>query len=119
MMYRPTRDRHRRIAAGRPIARLSRLRWLLRLTWPLVAVSATAQTRDLEPDIPVAVVDSSAIVTPVTDAGRIGERQTREDVAREAGIKPMGRINDRVGNRVQSRLRTRLDRNYSNQPGLR
>lgn len=48
-------------------------------------------------------------------AGQAGQRQTREEVAAEAGIEPMGRINGRVQNRVQSRIRNRIDRYYDPQ----
>lgn len=48
-------------------------------------------------------------------AGQTGQRQTRDDVAAEAGIEPMGRINGRIQNRVQSRIRNRIDRYYDPQ----
>lgn len=48
-------------------------------------------------------------------AGQTGQRQTREEVAAEAGIEPMGRINGRIQNRVQSRIRNRIDRYYDPQ----
>ena len=46
-------------------------------------------------------------------AGEAGRRQTREQEI--GGIKPIGRINSRIANRVQSRLRTRIDRYYDPQ----
>ena len=52
-------------------------------------------------------------------AGQAGQRQTREEVATEAGIEPMGRINGRVQNRVQSRIRNRIDRYYDPGSGHR
>jgi len=42
--------------------------------------------------------------------GEVGQRQTRGNVP--AVIGPMGRLNSRVANRVQSRLRNRIDRYY-------
>lgn len=45
--------------------------------------------------------------------GQAGRRQTRDQEV--GGIKPLGRINSRVANRVQSRLRTRIDRDYDPQ----
>ncbi|WP_242201463.1 hypothetical protein [Sphingomonas hankookensis] len=48
-------------------------------------------------------------------AGQTGQRQTRDQLAAEAGIEPMARINSRVQNRVQSRIRNRIDRYYDPQ----
>lgn len=48
-------------------------------------------------------------------AGQTGQRQTRDEVAVEAGIEPMGRISGRIQNRVQSRIRNRIDRYYDPQ----
>lgn len=48
-------------------------------------------------------------------AGQAGQRQTREQIAQDAGIEPMARINGRIQNRVQSRIRNRIDRYYSPQ----
>lgn len=42
--------------------------------------------------------------------GEVGQRQTKSNSP--AGIGPMGRVNRRVANRVQSRLRNRIDRYY-------
>lgn len=42
-------------------------------------------------------------------AGRAGQRVTRDQAT---GIRPMSRISSRLVNRVQARLRTRIDRNY-------
>lgn len=46
-------------------------------------------------------------------AGRVGQRQTRTQMA--PLTPPMARINSRIANRVQSRIRNRVDRNYSPQ----
>jgi len=43
-------------------------------------------------------------------AGEVGQRQTRSNSPTDVG--PMGRLNSRVANRVQSRLRNRIDRYY-------
>jgi len=48
-------------------------------------------------------------------AGQTGQRQTRDQIAAEAGIEPMARIDGRIQNRVQSRIRNRIDRNYDPQ----
>lgn len=52
---------------------------------------------------------------PDTAAGRISQRQDRNATARQAGVKPLARIDTRVANRVQSRLRNRIDPNYDPQ----
>ncbi|MFZ3484845.1 hypothetical protein [Sphingomonas sp. 3-13AW] len=91
---------------------------LLPFIWmTLASIPAAGQDRNTPVDVPSppAVVDTTTAKTPDTNAGRIGQRQTREDAARVAGIKPMARINNRIGNRVQSRLRNRVDQNYSPQ----
>ena len=79
------------------------------------------RTRDANTaEIPVAppvtdqqVADVQNARTSDTGFGQVGQRQTRQDAAREAGIEPMARIDNRISNRIQSRLRTRLDQNYS------
>ncbi len=53
--------------------------------------------------------------TAQSSAGQVGQRQTRDTAAAQAGIKPMARIASRIQNRVQNRLRTRIDRNYDPQ----
>lgn len=50
-----------------------------------------------------------------SSTGQVGERQTRDTAATQAGIKPMARIANRIQNRVQNRLRTRIDRTYDPQ----
>ncbi len=47
--------------------------------------------------------------------GQAGQRQTREKVAQDAGIEPMARINGRIQNRAQTRIRNRIDRYYDPQ----
>jgi hypothetical protein len=80
-------------------------------------VPAAAQVGDAvsEDVIPPTVVDARAGRTPVTHGGRIGQRQTREDAAREAGVEPMARINNRIANRIQARRRARIDPSYDPQ----
>ncbi len=67
---------------------------------------------------PPPVIDTAVRQAPVTDAGQIGQRQTRADVAKGAGIQPMARINNRLSTRIETRFRNRLDRNYSERPRL-
>lgn len=45
-----------------------------------------------------------------TAVGEVGQRQTRSN--EQADIGPRGRLNSRLANRVQSRLRNRIDRYY-------
>lgn len=53
--------------------------------------------------------------TARSSVGQVGQRQTRDTAADQAGIKPMARIASRVPNRVQNRIRNRIDRYYSPQ----
>jgi len=53
--------------------------------------------------------------TAQSAAGQVGQRQTRDAAAAQAGIKPMARISSRIQNRVQNRIRNRIDRNYDPQ----
>lgn len=72
------------------------------------------QSRDLavDPDSPPVVVDTKVAQTPEANARQVGERQTRENAARQIGVEPMARINSRIANRIQNRLRNRIDRYY-------
>ncbi len=47
-----------------------------------------------------------------SSVGQVGQRQTSDIAAQQAGIKPMARIANRVQNRVQNRIRNRIDRYY-------
>jgi hypothetical protein len=85
---------------------------ILLLSTPLAAQQAQ------QVDVPRPVIDTAARQAPLTDAGQIGQRQTRADVAKGAGIQPMARINNRVSTRIETRFRNRLDRNYSERPRL-
>lgn len=69
--------------------------------------SATEQDASPPPRQPLV---SDTIVTE-----QPGQRQTREQIAQDAGIEPMARINGRIQNRVQSRIRNRIDRYYNPQ----
>lgn len=53
--------------------------------------------------------------TARSSAGQVGQRQTRDTAAQQAGIEPMARIANRIQNRVQNRIRNRIDRNYDPQ----
>lgn len=74
----------------------------------VVALPASAQ--ESRPDL------DSGIPQPVTtqpiDPVVAGQRQSSDQVAQEAGIKPMTRVGGRIENRVRSRINNRLDRNY-------
>lgn len=50
--------------------------------------------------------------TAASSAGRTGQRRTREQVAAQIGVEPMGRITNRIQNRAQTRIRNRIDRYY-------
>lgn len=54
--------------------------------------------------------------TATSSVGQTGQRQTREQVAQEAGIEPMARIGGRIQSRAETRIRNRIDRNYAPQP---
>lgn len=90
----------------------------------LAAAPAPAQLRDPAAEIdrptpPPPAVDDSVIRAPLSNSRQVGQRQTREDAARETGIKPMARITDRINNRIQSRVRNRIDRHYDPSPDAR
>ena len=57
-------------------------------------------------DEPVGQVTRSTV-------GQVGQRQTRAEMA--TGDAPTGRTNTRITNRVQSRIRNRIDRYYDPQ----
>lgn len=50
--------------------------------------------------------------TARSSVGQVGQRQTRDTTAQQAGIKPAARVANRVQNRVQNRIRNRIDRYY-------
>lgn len=88
----------------------------------MVANPASAQVRD-KPETPVAQQNGASTfsaddrVWRTGDVGssQIGQRQTRDQVAGDTGIEPMGRIGSRIQSRVQSRIRNRIDRYYNPQ----
>ncbi len=74
----------------------------------VIAVPAAAQDSlsDSQAETP-----PPAITRPA-DPVVAGQRQSSEQTAREAGIKPMARVGSRIENRIQSRINNRLDRSY-------
>lgn len=76
------------------------------------ATDGAAQQVPVADQAPLPPPPPPAARTPEAGNGRIGQRQTKDGVARETGIEPMARLQTRVANRVQSRLRNRIDRNY-------
>jgi hypothetical protein len=60
---------------------------------------------------PVVVQDRTGRTVDV-NGGRVGQRQTREQAAPALGVNPMARVNSRIPNRVQSRMRNRIDQYY-------
>lgn len=75
-------------------------------------IPAKAQQRDADADAEPVLVDPRVAQTPQAGSGRVGQRQTREQAAREAGTEPLARIDNRIGNRIDSRLRNRIDRDF-------
>jgi hypothetical protein len=51
--------------------------------------------------------------TATSSVGQVGRRETRDEAATK--INPLGASDGRIQNRVQSRLRTRIDRFYTPQ----
>lgn len=92
----------------------------LTITFTLIALalaagapaSSQSAPERADPEQPPAIVDPKVADTVDTGAGRVGQRQSRDELARAANGQPLARIDSRIGNRVQSRLRNRLDRNY-------
>lgn len=96
------------------------MRSILSLALLLCAIPAAAQDRywdDQDQLLPVQspLPRTDPGETARSSAGQAGQRQTREQVAADIGIEPMGRISTRIQNRVQSRIRNRIDRYYSPQ----
>lgn len=109
---------------------MMRIHWLFGVSAALVAAPVTAQVRSA----PVASAspdqDDDEALTPQqqqqqtpletnragrtarSSVGQVGQRQTRDTAAAQAGIKPMARIASRIQNRVQNRVRNRIDRDY-------
>lgn len=95
-----------------PLVTLSSVAW--------IPTTATSQVRTSAPgnDTLPFLVDTSVTQASAVATGRIGTRQTRQDTSRATGIKQLAKINNRISNRTQSRLRNHLDRNYSERPCL-
>lgn len=81
-----------------------------------ISTPASAQTESAGASIELPL--STAGQTVSSAAGRIGERQTRDELAQAIGVKPMARINGRIQNRVQNRVRNRIDRYYDPQANV-
>jgi len=87
----------------------------------LVAAPVAAQTgyaddsQDTAIPQPSSLPDTRPGETARSVAGQIGQRQTREQIAEDAGIEPMARITSRIQNRAQTRIRNRIDRYYDPQ----
>lgn len=88
----------------------------------MAASPAFGQVRD-DPETPVPrrngastfSADGRVWRTGDVGSGQAGQRQTRDQVAQDAGIEPMGRITNRIQNRAQTRIRNRIDRYYDPQ----
>ncbi|MBB5712767.1 hypothetical protein [Sphingomonas xinjiangensis] len=93
------------------------MRSLMALAVAFVPAVAYAQSGDTQGEA-MPYSQSDVPSTPATDrliVAFTGQRQTREQVAQDAGIEPMGRIGRRIQNRVQTRIRNRVDRYYDPQ----
>lgn len=53
--------------------------------------------------------------TATSTVGQTGQRQTRDQLAQDAGIEPLARIDSRIRNRAETRIRNRIDRYYDPQ----
>ncbi|WP_156348699.1 hypothetical protein [Sphingomonas sp. Leaf23] len=96
------------------------MRSILSVALFLCAAPAMAQDRysdqqDQAPPVQQPLPETRQGETARSAAGQAGQRQTREQIAQDAGIEPMARINGRIQNRVQSRIRNRIDRYYNPQ----
>ncbi|MBY9063474.1 hypothetical protein K7957_11085 [Sphingomonas yunnanensis] len=85
----------------------------LALLW--LGTGAAAAAQQSTPSTATTADDSSPSRLATSSAGTTGQRQSREITAKEVGIEPMARIDDRIANRVESRIRNRLDRFYDPQ----
>lgn len=86
------------------------------LTMPAMAQDRYQdETQEQAPPVQQQLPETRQGETARSAAGQAGQRQTREQIAQDAGIEPMARINGRVQNRVQSRIRNRIDRYYDPQ----
>lgn len=89
------------------------------LCWATVGLaqsgSPATDGANQQPEQPVAAQVRPNQAGRVADSlvGEVGQRQTRERAV--PGVNPIARLNTRVTNRIQSRLRTRIDRYYDPQ----
>lgn len=89
---------------------------LLPFACPATAQDGSRLDVDTVASEPLPIVRSPVTSSPsAITIGRAGQRQSREQIAQDAGIKPMARINGRIRNRVESRIRNRIDRYYDPQ----
>lgn len=91
------------------------MRTLATLAPAIILMMAATQALHLSASPATDMQDTSATPTgrtAKTMTGQVGERQSKEEAAMVAGIKPMGRVPSRIQNRVQSRIRNRIDRYY-------
>lgn len=88
----------------------------------LTAVPALAQNRYAANTSYEAMAQPAVTQPPqpghlaTSSAGEAGQRQRREQATQN--FQPLGRIDSRIGNRVQSRIRNRLDRYYDPQANV-
>lgn len=82
------------------------IRFALSIASLIVATPAVAQMQDRKTS-----------QTAEASAGRVGQRQTREQALPR--LQPMERIANRIENRVQLRVRNRIDQNYDPQVSAR
>jgi hypothetical protein len=92
----------------RPILSLA----LMLSAMPAMAQDRHSNARESAPVQQAPLPQTRQGETAQSAAGQAGQRQSRERVAANSGIKPMGRINGRIQNRVQARIRNRIDRYY-------
>lgn len=74
----------------------------------MFAVPAAAQDRLPDPQAETPPPAATRPADPVVE----GQRQSTDQLARDAGIKPMARVGNRIENRIQSRINNRLERGY-------
>lgn len=88
--------------------------WLMLLAAPMPVqgqIVPDEQEPQVQPLPPLSTAPPGGIAN--SPVGQIGQRQSRGQAVE--GIKPSGRIGNRIQNRVQLRLRNRIDRNYNPQ----
>lgn len=88
---------------------------LLMIAAPAMAqrTSPEAEADRPQPPAPARAPETERGEVAQSAVGQAGQRQTREDIAKDA--RPMARIDSRIQNRVHSRIRNRIDRYYDPQ----